>query len=225
MNTAATGTVRLTNSMLSAFLRSRSVNGAGLIDKLKIGYRPFICPFVDLLDLLPAGASVFDIGCGNGMFLSLVAKFKKPAALGGVEISDRLIANAIQVCCDVDPNIPLHLSVGTALDIPQSLAKFDHVFLIDVLHHIPKAKQWGALAHIHDRMSPGATFVLKDIDATRRMLTRCNKLHDLLLAGEIGHERKAGTIARHLQRIGFKIRSATSRRMLAYPHCTFVCEK
>jgi hypothetical protein len=35
--------------------------------------RPLICPFDELLDLVPIGARMLDAGCGAGLFLGLLA--------------------------------------------------------------------------------------------------------------------------------------------------------
>ena len=35
-------------------------------------YRPYICPFEELIPEVPIGASVLDVGCGAGLFLGLL---------------------------------------------------------------------------------------------------------------------------------------------------------
>jgi ribosomal protein L11 methylase PrmA len=41
--------------------------------RYKQGYRPYICPFHLLVDCIPRGASVLDVGCGAGLFVLLMA--------------------------------------------------------------------------------------------------------------------------------------------------------
>lgn len=215
----------ISNKELSTFLQSKIPGKAGFIDKIKIGYRPYICPFSELLAYIPDNAKVLDIGCGSGMFLSLVANYKSPASLAGIEISETLIHHAQQLLANLNKNIPLFLSVFNGSVLPEEIANYDYIFLIDVVHHVPRTEQYTFLRSIYEKMRPGATLVLKDIDAENIILSKFNKLHDLLLSGEIGHELKSKAIKQELTNIGFKTSAIIKKRMLVYPHYTIICEK
>lgn len=216
----ATPTRRDLVAALSARLPTASV-----LDRLKVRYRPYICPFDDLLALLPAGAAVFDVGCGNGAFLYLVAAFRRPRALGGVEIAERLVSNARTLLVREAATVPVSLRVYDGETVPDDLRDYQYVFLIDVLHHVPASRQEALLAQIGARMAPGATLVLKDIDAADRVLRSFNKLHDLLLTGKAGHEIAAADAARMLTRSGFRVAAPSKRRLLWYSHYTVVAVK
>ena len=192
------------------------------LNKLKVLYRPYICPFDDLLNLIPAGNSIFDIGCGSGTFLSLCAKFTAPVKIGGIEISKILIDNANVLLNKF--NIPISVNIFNGKDLPDELKEYDIITLIDVLHHVPKDQQEQFLEKIYDKMRSGGIFILKDIDASS-LLVYANKVHDLFLAKEIGHELKATFVEEKLKKLGFRIKSVTKKRMLWYPHYTIVCEK
>ena len=43
--------------------------------------RPFICPFGPILSSVPAGVSVLDVGCGNGLVLALMSHVPLIAAI------------------------------------------------------------------------------------------------------------------------------------------------
>src|SRR5690606_14887317 len=109
-------------------------------DRIKIAYRPLICPFDDLLELIPENSSVFDVGCGSGMFLSLVKAFRNPTKLGGIEISESLIANARAVLGS-DFNEQTFLAVFDGKELPENISDYEYIFMIDVYHHIPSDQQ------------------------------------------------------------------------------------
>ena len=209
---------------LVTFLRKHCVDHVEMIDKLKICYRPDICPFDQLLELLPDEVSVFDIGCGNGMFLSLVAHYCKPKALGGVEISEKLIRNAKELLLKISEKKPF-LSTYDGKSLPDTLAQYNYIFLIDVFHHVPANDQKKIISEIYLKMKTGATFVLKDIDASKKILVKFNKLHDMILSGETGNEISLAEAQEQLTNTGFKILSSEYKRMLVYPHYTIVCSK
>tara|TARA_B100000965_G_scaffold26558_1_gene19832 strand:- start:288 stop:932 length:645 start_codon:yes stop_codon:yes gene_type:complete len=213
----------MTNNELVEFLKNQNKEGASFIDKVKIAYRPMVCPFKELLELLPEKASVFDIGCGSGMFLSLVKEFRNPDQLAGIEITSQLIENAKKVLDSKNTNTKLEVFDGKT--IPDFVSDFDFIFMIDVFHHIPKTQQWVFLEQLFTKMNSGAKLVFKDIEGSHP-LKYWNKIHDSLLAGEIGHEVSSKKVRQFVQaKTSLKIESFSSKRMLLYPHYTFVIEK
>jgi 2-polyprenyl-3-methyl-5-hydroxy-6-metoxy-1,4-benzoquinol methylase len=214
---------KLSNKKLSDFLQSKNPSEAGFVDKIKIAYRPYICPFADLLNTIPEQASAFDIGCGSGMFLSLVSEFKNPRSIGGIEVSKNLIDNAKTILAH--PNTPVFLDVFNGKDIPANISSYEYIFLIDVLHHVPKDNQIAFLKNIYEKMSPGSKLVFKDIDAGRKILSKFNKLHDILFSGQAGHEISFNHAKDSLNKLGFKILSTEKKRVFVYPHYTIVCQK
>jgi 2-polyprenyl-3-methyl-5-hydroxy-6-metoxy-1,4-benzoquinol methylase len=196
-----------------------------VISSLKMWGRPLICPFDDMLAYLPPGVSSFDIGCGTGYLLARIAAEKKPAFLGGIEMSRRLALFARDRVRRVSETLPVEIGVYDGHALPESLSRYDYVWMVDVLHHIPPAGQAGALHGIAARMKPGAVLILKDIDAARKLLCLANKLHDLLAAGEIGHERSAPEAAAMVREAGLEITQRGARRKVVYPHYWLVCRK
>lgn len=57
----------ISQTSILKYLKTKS-NNLGFIDKLKVVYRPLICPFDKLLNYIENNDSVFDIGCGSGQF-------------------------------------------------------------------------------------------------------------------------------------------------------------
>ncbi|MEQ8907711.1 MAG: class I SAM-dependent methyltransferase [Vicingaceae bacterium] len=213
----------MNNQQLVDFLKNQNKEGASFLDKIKIAYRPLVCPFKELLEMLPEKASVFDIGCGSGMFLSLVKEFRNPIQLAGIEITPQLIDNAKKVLDSQNTNTKLEVFDGKK--IPDFVSEFDFIFMIDVFHHIPKGQQWAFLDQLFDKMKNGAKLIFKDIEGSHP-LKYWNKVHDSLLAGEIGHEVSSKKVKQYIEpKTNLSILHFSKKRMLLYPHYTFVIEK
>jgi SAM-dependent methyltransferase len=71
---------------------------------------------------IPQGASVLDIGCGDGTIASLIAQLRPAVSIRGVEF---LVRPGCKIEC--------HAFDGSKLPFPD--ASFDVCLLVDVLHH------------------------------------------------------------------------------------------
>lgn len=117
-----------------------------------------------------------------------------------------------------------HFSNFDGQNFPEALKEMDIFFLIDVLHHVPKNLQTDFINNLIKHMKPGARLVLKDINAASP-LVYCNKIHDIIFAGEIGNEisfTKAQEIMRNNQ---LTILEEYKRTMYVYPHYCILAKK
>lgn len=178
----------VTRDELVSFLKNHCGSNPGFLERTKTIYRPRICPFERLLNLLPEGQRVLDIGCGAGVFLQLVANFRKPAALGGLEINPNAIERARRLFNLMHDGMPARLEPYDGTTLPAWIGEYDYVFLVDVIHHIPIHLQRKTLDSLFRALKPGARLIIKDIDADRPFWCLFNKLHDLLLAGQYPRE-------------------------------------
>lgn len=212
----------ISNAAIIGFLKEK-FQGAGFIDGLKIKYRSLICPFVSLIEMVKPGEKAGDVGCGSGQFLLLLSRFAKPSHLFGIEITQRLIDNANKLFSSL-PAGSYDFSTYDGVHFPPQLAEMDIIFLIDVLHHVPKQNQVNFLKDLALVMKPGARLVLKDINAASPLVL-CNKMHDLIFAGEIGNEMSMSRARNLLQQSGLEIVEDNKRTMYVYPHYTIVAKK
>lgn len=194
------------------------------LDALKRAARPLVCPFEPIVERIPPGSSVFDIGCGSGFLLGLIAEQKQPRSLGGAEVAEGLVSEAKEYLSRKNPGIPMSIALYDGVNLPANVSEFDFVLLIDVLHHIPPDRQFSFLREVHSRLKPGATLILKDIDADS-ILCLANKLHDFVVTGEAGHELSSDRTRQILESTGFNIIDRGATRKLWYPHYWIVGAK
>jgi 2-polyprenyl-3-methyl-5-hydroxy-6-metoxy-1,4-benzoquinol methylase len=212
----------ISNPAIIQFLKEQYPS-TGFIDGLKIRYRSLICPFINLIGLVKPGEKVGDVGCGSGQFLLLLSRFAQPSFLYGIEIAQRLIDNA-NALFSPQPASGYGFSTYDGIHFPEKLRDMDRIFLIDVLHHVPKQQQAVFIRDLCAVLKPGAELVLKDIDASSPFVY-FNKVHDLIFAREIGNELSMQTAFNLLQQEGLQITAQDKRRMYVYPHYTIIAKK
>lgn len=209
-------------SQLVKFLKRQQVE-TGFTNRLKVAYRPYICPFDDLLKMIDDRDTVFDIGCGSGQFAALLAEFTGVKKIGGVEISTELIKNACHLLEPYSSRVEVSFEVYDGTKIPD-LSAYSVVVLIDVLHHVPPASQVTFIKSIHKQMLKGARLIIKDIEGASPLVL-FNKLHDKIFAGEVGNEMKSLHLADLLMAEGFIIESISRKNLYVYPHYTLLAKK
>lgn len=212
----------ISNKDLLTFLKSLDFS-SGFVDRLKVYYRPLVCPFTELIGLIKAGEKVGDIGCGSGQFCLLLAEFAHPSFVYGIEISSRLVNNANQLF-GKHAKVAYKFEEFDGVRFPDTIGELDILFLNDVLHHVPKTAQQKFMSDLIKAMKPGARLVLKDINGSSPFVY-FNKMHDLVFAGEIGNERPAAEAKKWLTNEGLVITEFSKKQMYVYPHYTIVAKK
>ena len=212
----------ISNDAIIKFLKE-NYESTGFIDGLKIKYRSLICPFISLLEMIKPGDKVADIGCGSGQFLLLAKHFAIPDYVYGIEISERLINNANKLFKKYEEKT-YHFETYDGQHFPEALKEMDIFFLIDVLHHVPKVQQTNFITNLIKCMKPGARLVLKDINAAS-LLVYCNKMHDIIFAGEIGNEISFAKAKEIMDDNQLTILEEYKRTMYVYPHYCILAKK
>jgi SAM-dependent methyltransferase len=213
----------VSNAQLVEFL-STTTSDATFLQKLKIRYRPYVCPFDELLQYAKGVASVYDIGCGSGQFAALVARFTNVQDIYGIEIDAHLIDNARKINKPFAKDKKIGFATFDGTVIPKNIRQYDLIYMIDVYHHVPKPVRNDMLRQIYTAMKPGARLMLKDIDGASPFVL-CNKLHDMVFAQELSHEIGFKKAQNLLTTIGFKIRESRKKRIFVYPHYFILAEK
>jgi ubiquinone/menaquinone biosynthesis C-methylase UbiE len=108
---------------------------------------PLVLGWVEsLLERLPEGSRVLDLGCGNGMVTRVLAERHD---VGGVDISRTQLERARRKA----PRASFLLADATRLALPP--ASFDGVVSTFVFGHVPRAEQGPLLGRVHRWLRPG----------------------------------------------------------------------
>jgi 2-polyprenyl-3-methyl-5-hydroxy-6-metoxy-1,4-benzoquinol methylase len=173
-----------------AFNVGRYYKKNALADRALVRLRPYICPFAPIVEWVPLGSSVLDIGCGGGLWLLTLAESGKMDKGIGFDINPHAIEKGAKAA-------ESYFQSGGAADIifqyAASIAEwpvaqqFDVVSLIDVLHHVPPNLQVEFLRHAIKLVKPGGRLIYKDMARAPKWAAWCNRLHDLVIAKQWIH--------------------------------------
>ena len=164
-----------------------------LTQRLHILGRFLSAPFLRTLDVIPNGARVLDIGAGHGTLARLIAEDPSASAVAlEPDLRKTLLAYK-------HPRVRFVIGFDDCIR-----GSFDVVTLYDVLYRIPPTERDALFRRIYERVKPGGTFVLKDIDPSIRLKFRWNKLQENLadkLGLSLGSQFENDTIAEVTERM------------------------
>ena len=176
----------LTARELSGMARTMYTGGPILLQTLQ-HLRPFFCPFEKLIEYIPDGSRVLDVGCGSGLLLSLGAASGREFEGVGFDVSTMAIDLAKTMTQRAKVLGPRARLSFERLDVDAAWpdGQFDVVFLIDVLHHVPPASQHSLVKQVISKVKPGGTLVYKDMCLRPWWKAQANRLQDLIVAREL----------------------------------------
>ena len=186
--------------------------------------RPQICPFDQLIPLVPPGSRVLDFGCGNGLFLGLLAKTGRIVEGLGLDVSARAIKTAQGLSQSVDNNTPLRFEDYTSIE-EFSPHAFDVISMVDVIHHVPPLEQERLILSMMKALKPGGLFLYKDIATRPFWRASANRLHDLIMARQWIHYFPTSEVRRIALDHGLIVRQEGYVARLWYGHDILLLEK
>lgn len=176
--------------------------------------RPYICPLEEVVSLVPAGAVMFDIGCGVGLLLGYLASQGLISEGVGVDSSKAAVEAARSMqnrLSRLNTGVRLRFECASRIEEwPPGQA--DAVSLIDVMHHVPRAMREGLFEQAASRVKAGGVLIYKDTAPRPRWRAWANYLHDLVLARQWIHLEPVLRVESWANRAGL--------HLLAANHCT-----
>lgn len=219
------------NSPVTPELLSRIAESLFLDSPLKSRliqkYRPYICPFDELIDFVPHESSIMDVGCGGGLFLCLLAGIERIRKGYGFDSSRQAIEEAQSMTVlakkyGYGADLKFEMRSATS-EWPNST--FDVVSIIDVMHHISPSAQCSVIEKAAAHVKPGGRLIYKDM--CRRPLWRAlaNRLHDLMLAREWIFYAATSDVNKWATNNALKLLHSSRINLLWYGHELLVFEK
>lgn len=154
--------------------------------------RPYICPFGELLDLVPPGSRMLDAGCGAGQLLLFLASRGMLERGAGFDAS----AGAINVAGAAARNAGL---ASVSFEVRSVEVGIPHgawtvVCAMDVIHHVDPLQQEAFVLDLCRATPPGARLIVKDMVVRPRWRALANRLHDLVMARQWVHHVAPDTV-------------------------------
>lgn len=142
--------------------------------------RTLICPFDRITRYVPAGSRLFDIGCGTGALVNVLATQGQISEAIGCDIGRTAILAAQQAANRLGLSKVVFRQALTAEEWPSG--PFDVVCLVDVMHHVPRNAQHQFFLDAASRVRRGGILIYKEMADQPRWRAWANRLHDLVLA-------------------------------------------
>jgi 2-polyprenyl-3-methyl-5-hydroxy-6-metoxy-1,4-benzoquinol methylase len=176
--------------------------------------------------LLPGSGRILDVGCGFGLFSVYFALVGGRRELHGVDPSARRIQMARHCAQRVGVGDRTRYLQGTAQSLPPD-ARYDAIYLLDVLHHVPPAEQEPLLANLRERLPIGGTLLVKDVTTDSAFRLKFTEILDRVMVGleeplTYRHHHEWAAI---LERLGFSVRTVRVPDLLPYPHVVLLAKR
>lgn len=181
--------------------------------------------FLEELDQwLPTQGRVLDLGSGFGLFSLYFATIRPERQLVGVELSEKRVAQARRSAERLGlRNVEYHTANVLTWE---GAGKFDAIYMLDVVHHLPHAEVRSFLARIVELLQPGGTLLIKDVsDRPRYKMLITLALDRLMVGTEPIRYWSPPVLAELLEGLGLDVKRHVMNDILPYPHVLYICKR
>jgi 2-polyprenyl-6-hydroxyphenyl methylase/3-demethylubiquinone-9 3-methyltransferase len=131
-------------------------------ERFHVRARAFSAPLEAVVDRVPTGATVADVGCGHGLLSGLLALADPGRTVHGVDPDPRKVMWASRGPGRL-PNVRAEVGTVESL-VAQRPGQFDAAVVCDVLYLLPE-EQWAQfLRTVRGLLRPGGRFLLKEAE-------------------------------------------------------------
>lgn len=202
---------------LSALAATFYRDERSVVRRLSQTYRPYICPFGAVLDAVPVGASVLDVGCGAGLFLLLLAGQNRIARGHGFDVSEAAVRSAQLATARNGFEETVSFEVRHP-DRGMPSGDWNTVTVVDVLHHVPRTSQRAFFTALCGSVPKGGRLVIKDMVKSPRWRSFANGVHDLVMARELVNHVDQQEVCQWAEAEGMRNISTFRENTLWYGH-------
>jgi 2-polyprenyl-3-methyl-5-hydroxy-6-metoxy-1,4-benzoquinol methylase len=170
---------------------------------------------------LPERGRVLDVGCGFGLFSLYFASRAPGRTIVGSDVDARRIAYARTSAERLGlANVSYEVADATRYEPP---GKFDAIYLLDLVHHLPRAGVPAFLAKLRAHLNDGGVLLVKEVEDRPRWKRWFTLALDRLMVGaEPIRYWPAHELVALLAELGFDVVRHRMRDVLPYPHILYV---
>jgi 2-polyprenyl-3-methyl-5-hydroxy-6-metoxy-1,4-benzoquinol methylase len=173
---------------------------------------------------LPQRGRILDIGCGFGLFSLYFAAVEGGRSIRGVDTNARRIEYARESARTLGLD-NVSYEAGNALDWG-SEERFDAVYLLDLLHHLPQGEVRPFLERVQQLLEPDGILIVKEVEDRPRWKVGFTLLLDRLMVGsEPIHYWAESELSALLRDLGFEVRHHRMKDFLPYPHILYIAQQ
>lgn len=170
---------------------------------------------------LPRSGRILDLGCGFGLFSLYFAMLEPGRSIVGVDANPQRIDFARR-SADRLGLTNVEYRVADATDW-ESEEPFDAIYLLDLVHHLPKESVPGFLEKLRSGLGEGGTMLLKEVENWPRWKMWFTLALDRLMVGrEPIHYWSAEELSGLLSGLDLDVVRHRMRDVLPYPHILYV---
>jgi 2-polyprenyl-3-methyl-5-hydroxy-6-metoxy-1,4-benzoquinol methylase len=171
---------------------------------------------------IPRRGRVLDIGCGFGLFALYFAKLRPEVTIEGFDYNARRIDDANEAARTLGrSNARFRCGDATKVSV---IGTYDAVYMLDIVHHVPRAAVDPLILAIKRHLKPGGTLLIKDVadkPAYKRWFTwALDKAMDPRTPVSYW---SPAELQRLLERHGFTVYQHRMVDYLPYPHVLYIC--
>lgn len=173
---------------------------------------------------LPQRGRILDLGCGFGLFSLYFASMAGERELVGVDADAKRIGHARENARSLGLDNVVY-EVGDALDW-SSGERFDAVYLLDLLHHLPRAEVRPFLERVRQLLAVDGILLVKEVEDRPRWKMLFTLLLDRLMVGsEPIYYWPESELSALLSELGFEVRHHRMKDFLPYPHILYIATR